>query len=108
MALMLESAVLMRFSSLVFTTLVICACSKKSDPLAELDAHADKVCAATDYKSARVAWKETLKFLDAHDDKSLVEPARQITTAIIDHAAVKQATGTAAKLLECAEKHGAL
>ena len=97
----------MRFSTFVFATLVLCACSK-SDPLEELDAHADKVCAATDYKSARVAWRDALKVLDEHDDKALAEPARQITVAIIDHAAVKQATGTAAKLLGCAQKHGAL
>jgi len=104
----------MRFTSILvnlsFLTLLStgAACSKK-DPLAELNAHAEKVCAATDYKSARKAWTDTLQFFDEHKEtKELEEPGRQIITAIIDHAAVKEATGVAAKILTCAQKHGAL
>lgn len=94
------------FTALAFTLLAT-ACSK--DLMKELDGHADKVCAATDYKSARKAWTETLGFLDSHKDSKELEPVgKQIITAIIDHDAVKTATGPAKKILDCAVKHGAL
>jgi len=94
-------------STLAFVTLLTTGCSKK-DPVAELGKHADKVCAAADYKTARAAWRASLDYLSANNEsKEMQEYERQISTAIIDHGAVKQATGVAAKLLECAEKTGA-
>ena len=98
----------MRFlSALAFTALLATGCSKKQDVMKEVESHADKVCATTDYKSGRKAWTDFLGFLDAHKDaKELDQIRAEVGPAIIDHSSAKT-TGTLKRIMECAEKTGA-
>lgn len=90
-------------SSIVFVVLVSTGC--KEDRAEALRAHTDKVCAATDYASARAAWRQTLQFVD--DNKADLGNANgEIAAAMVDPAAVSKATGDITRLLTCAQKHG--
>ena len=97
----------MRFiSAFVLTALITTGCSKQ-DIGKELEAHADKVCATTDYKSGRKAWTDFLGWLDKHKDaKELDQVRAEVGPAIIDHSSAKT-TGTLKRIMECAEKTGA-
>ena len=91
-------------SSIVFIALTSSAGCKK-DRAEELRAHTDKVCAATDYASARAAWRQTLQFVD--DNKAdLGDTNREIAAAMVDPAYVSRSTGDITRLLTCAQKHG--